>query len=79
MVQAVVEIGQAVGIESELVQDGGVQLLDLETVFDGGAADLVGFSVADAAFDSTAALALVSMVVISVLYFAGQSTKGRPR
>ena len=54
LVQAAVEVGQAVGVEAELVQDRRVQPLDVQAVLDGGAADLVGLADARAPLDAAA-------------------------
>ena len=42
LIQPAVEVGEPVGVEAQLVQDRGVQVLDVEGVFDGGGAELVG-------------------------------------
>jgi hypothetical protein len=42
--QAAVEVGEPVRIESHLVEHGGVQVLDMETITDGGGAELIGFA-----------------------------------
>ncbi|CAD72466.1 hypothetical protein-transmembrane prediction [Rhodopirellula baltica SH 1] len=52
LVQATIEVGQMVWIESHLMQDRGVQVTDVQRVFDRGGTELVGRPVADAAFDS---------------------------
>ena len=39
-------------IESKLVEDSGVDVVDVGFIDDGVVADLVGFTIADAAFDS---------------------------
>src|SRR6266571_3835791 len=54
LVQAVVEVAQPVRVETELLQDGGVQVLHVEGVLHGGAAQLVGLADADAALDTAA-------------------------
>src|SRR5580693_6475627 len=54
LVEAVVEVGQLVRVEPELVQNGGVQILDVVAILDGGAADLVRLADADAALDAAA-------------------------
>ena len=54
LVQAAVEVGQAVGIEAELGEHRAVQVLDVEPVLDRGAAQLVGLAHACAALDAAA-------------------------
>ena len=54
LIEAAVEIGEAVRVHAHLVQDGGVQALDVEGIFDGGAAQLVGPAHAHAALDAAA-------------------------
>src|SRR3954454_19733611 len=54
LVQAVVEVAQALGVEAELVEDGGVQVLDVEAVGGGRASDLVGLADAHPALDAAA-------------------------
>src|SRR5690348_12692411 len=54
LVQAAVEVGQAVWVEPELVQDRGVEVLYLERLLDGGTAEFVGLADADAALDPAA-------------------------
>ena len=41
-----------VGVEAELVEDGGVEVFDCEGIYDGGGAEFVGLSYANAAFDA---------------------------
>ena len=52
--QAGVEIIESVGVEAELVQDRGVEVLDVEAILDGRAAQLVGLADAGAPLDSAA-------------------------
>ena len=40
LIEAVVEVAEAVLVETELAQDGGMQVLDLERVLDRGGAEL---------------------------------------
>ncbi len=47
-------MGEFFVIEAELVEDGGVDVVDVGFIDDGVVADLVGFTIADAAFDSAA-------------------------
>src|SRR5262245_44459076 len=54
LVEAAVEVGQPVRVQSHLVQDGGVEVLDVERVLHGPAAQLVRLAHADPAFDPTA-------------------------
>jgi hypothetical protein len=53
LLQAAVEVGQAVGIETELGEHRGVKVLDVEPVLDRGAAQLVGLTHARAPLDAT--------------------------
>ena len=41
-------------VEAELIEDGGVEVVDADFVFDGFEAEIVGGSVGDAAFDAAA-------------------------
>src|SRR5215212_9736702 len=52
LVEAAVEVGEAVGVEAQLLQDGGVQVLDVERLLHGAAAELVGLADADTALDA---------------------------
>lgn len=52
LVEAVVEVAEAVGVEAELVQDRRVESLDVHGVFDGGGAEFIGRADADAALDA---------------------------
>ena len=55
LVQPAVEVGEPVGVEAHLLQHGGVQVLDVEAVVDGGrAAEFVGLADADAPLDAAA-------------------------
>src|SRR6185312_11777171 len=54
LVQATVEVRQAVGVESELMEDCRMEPLDMEAVLDGGAADLIGLTDARTALDAAA-------------------------
>ena len=49
---AVVGVGELLVIEAELVEDGGVDVVDVGFVDGGVVADFVGFAVAHAAFDA---------------------------
>ena len=51
---AVVGVGELFVVEAEEVQDGGVEVVDVDLIDGGLVADLVGFAVADAAFDAAA-------------------------
>ena len=54
LVEAVIEIAQAVGVDAELVEHGGVQVLDVQPLGDGGCAELVGLAKAGAPLDPAA-------------------------
>ena len=54
LVQAAVEVVEPVGVEAELVQDRSMEVLDVEAVLDGGAAELVGPADARASLDAAA-------------------------
>src|SRR5262249_24465447 len=54
LVEATVEVAEAVGIEAEMLEHGGMQVLDVEAVADGGAAECVGCAGGHAAFDAAA-------------------------
>ena len=45
LIEAVVEVGAIVRIEAELVQDGGVEVFDVEAVFDCCGTEFVGLAV----------------------------------
>ena len=51
---SLVQKSQPVVIEAQLVQDGGVEVCDADSVLDGTVADFVGGSVDVAAFEATA-------------------------
>jgi len=66
-------------IESELVEDGGVDVVDVGFIDDGVVADLVGLAVADAAFDSTAGHpGGEAMGVVVAAGFGGFLCEGEP-
>ena len=52
-IEAGVVVEEFVGIEAELMEYGSVKVFDLEWFFDGGGAEFVGLSEADATFDSS--------------------------
>ena len=54
LIQTGVTEGQAIRVESELVQYGGVEVLDVEAVLDGAAAKLIGGAHGDAARETAA-------------------------
>ncbi len=54
LVQAAVEVAQPVRIQPELMQDRGMEVLDVETVLDGVVAQLVGLADAGPALDPAA-------------------------
>src|SRR5205823_14159743 len=54
LVEAAVEIGQAIRLEAELVQDGGVEVFDVERPVRGSATQFVGAANGDAALDAAA-------------------------
>ena len=54
LVEAAVEVGQLVRVEAHLVQDGGVQVLDVEAVLHREVAEFVRLADADAALDAAA-------------------------
>ena len=54
LVQAAVEVGEPVGVETELMQDRSMEVLDVKAVFDGVAAQLVGPADAGSPLDSAA-------------------------
>src|SRR5262245_40319535 len=54
LVQHAVEIAKPVGIEAHLVQDGGVQALDVQRIFYCRRAKLIGSAQSDAALDASA-------------------------
>ena len=53
-VTALVAVREAEMIEADQMQDGGVQVVDVDFLFHGGAAELVGGAVDDAALDAAA-------------------------
>ena len=53
-VAALVAEGEAFVVEAELVEDGGVEVVDVDTVFGDIEPEVVGFAVADAGFDAAA-------------------------
>ena len=54
LVEAVVEVGEMVGVKAHLVQDRCVQVPDMESVFDHGASQLIGFANTNAAGNAAA-------------------------
>ena len=54
LVQSTMEVGQGIGVESELVQDRSVQLLDVEPVLDRLVAQFIGTADTDASLDAAA-------------------------
>ena len=53
-VAAAVAVGEAGVVEAHLVQDGGVQVVDVDAVFDGDEAEVVGGAVGQAAAEAAA-------------------------
>ena len=51
-VSALGAVGEFFVVEAEEVEDGGVEVVDVDFVFDGVEAEFVGFSVGEAAFDA---------------------------
>ena len=49
-----VSIGQLLMVEAHEVQDRGVQIVNVDSVFDGGQSKLIGRAVAESAFDTAA-------------------------
>ena len=54
VVTALKFIGQLLVIEAEEVEDGGLEVVDVDAVFDDVEADFIAFAVADAGFDAPA-------------------------
>ncbi len=47
------QVGEVVGIHSELLEDGGVQVFDFEWAFNGGSTEFIGLADADASLDTS--------------------------
>ncbi len=54
VVAAVVAVGEFFVIEAEEVEEGGVEVIHVDFVFDGFVAELIGGAVVDAGFDAAA-------------------------
>jgi hypothetical protein len=53
-IAAGVSVGEAGVIEAEQVQEGGMEVVDVDRFFDGAVAELIGGAISHAAFDSAA-------------------------
>src|SRR6185437_687667 len=71
--------GQAFVVEAELVQNGGVQVVDVDFIFDGaeseGIGRAVGHSTADAAAGEEDAIAVVVVITAIAIFGGGSSTE----
>src|SRR5690242_20091502 len=54
LIEPAVEVRELVRVDAKLLQDGGVEVVDVEFVDDGGGAEFVGFADAGAALDAAA-------------------------
>src|SRR5258708_3735143 len=78
LVEALELVGEAFVVDAHAVEDGGVQVVDVDGVFDGVVGEVVGFAVDVAGLDAAAGEpgAEVSGVMVAAVVFVGEFSLG---